>query len=226
MAKPNLFTKAAAVPAAPKKEKKSDKVELKTARLAQYAAVNALMKSLETIQATLKGDIEGQMVTYFKGVVVDTKKKPDSYRGIDGEASASLEFRKRSVRSILTDAECETLTNAKIPYGEDVKVTECFVINPKYSEDSALLEKVSGALSKIKDLPEDLIQHQAKVATRTVTDETIDGLCKDPILFAQLFNVVSVLAIKAKTNVKDAEKLFDEVKDLITEAKEEASEEV
>jgi hypothetical protein len=211
----NMFTKAkvAAKPAKPSKVK--DKPEVVVNGLADLAAVDALMKSLAAIKETLEADVKAQTLAHFKTQVAQTKKI-ENFRGVDDGASASCEFRKRSSASALNEAELDLLNRFKVPTGEKVIVEECFRVNPKYTGDSVLLEKISKAISKVKDVPEDFIELQEGVTKTVVTEETIATACKDSAVFDAVATVIGTLALKPKLDETDTAEIIETVKALIS----------
>lgn len=210
----NLFTKAkvAAKPAAPSKAK--DKAEVSIPGLADLAAVDALMKSLAAIKETLEFDVKSQTLDQFKSQVANTGKI-ENFRGVDDGASASCEFRKRSSASALNEAEIELLQRFKVPVGEKTIVEGCFRVNPKYSCDSKLLEKISNAISKVKGVPEDFIEMQEEVSKTIVTDESVAVACKDSKVFDAVATVIGTLALKPKLDETDTAEIIEKVKSLI-----------
>ena len=144
-----------------------------------------------------------------------SNKRPENFRGFEGSASASCEFRKRSIRSVLTEEEVGALEKDGIPVGSEVMVPSRFIINPEYMMDQALLQKISDAMRKVPGLPENFIVLQAEQSSRVVTDETVDKVCERGLI-TQHFDKVATMAIKAKLeNELDIEAVLDSVRELV-----------
>jgi hypothetical protein len=196
-----LFAKAKkTAPATAAKGKKDARQEININGLGDYAIVDAVVKGFTALQKTLAESVKDEMSDVFATQGEAIGKRPDNFKGIDNDntqASASCELRCRSSASALSDEEAEKLTELGIPFSEVVTQEDCFIINPAYFSDQAMLEKVSKALEKVKDLPEDFIMHQTKVSKKVVTEESMEAVFKKG-LAASLLSIVGTLAIKPK----------------------------
>lgn len=210
----NLFTNAKVAGKPAKAAKGKDKTEVVIEGIADLAAVDALMKSLSALKETLEGQVKERVLTEFKAQVAHGRKI-ENFRGVDDGASASCEFRKRSTASALTEPDMDLLNRWKVPFGKNVIVEECFRVNPKYTGDSELLEKISKAISKVKDVPEDFIELQAGVSKNVVTEETIATACKDSKVFDAVATVIGTLALKPKLEETDTAAIIEQVKSII-----------
>lgn len=211
----NLFTNAKVASKPAKSAKSKDKPEVEISGIADLAAVDALMKSLAAIKETLEADVKSQTLAHFKSQV-HSNGKIENFKGVDDGASASCEFRKRSTASALTEVDIDLLNRWNIPYGENVVVENCFRINPRYTCDSALLEKISKAISKVKDVPEDFIELQQGVSKNVVTEDTIASACKNPKAFDAVATVIGTLALKPKLDDTDTAAIIEKVKVIIS----------
>ena len=199
---------------APKTKKKSSAEEVAIEGLEDLAIVNAVIKQLETLQTTLKADVNVVMLDHFTTSGMVAKKKPANFSGVDTNASGSMQLRKRSARSVLSSADVELLDELGISYSESDD--SLYFINKKYAEDEKLLEKVSKALDKVPGIPTDFIE---ATPTRYVTTETsIDELFKNPKLKKDAVRnallVVGTLATRIKYEGDHAD-LMDKLNDLI-----------
>lgn len=210
----NLFATAKKAPAAAKPAKASEKKNVTIAGLTDLASVDALIKALESVKVTLEADVKAQVLVEFKRQVTETKDY-ENFRGVDTGASASCEFKKRSIASALTADDIDMLNKYNIPFGKNVSVESCFRINPKYTEDSKLLEQISNAISKVKGVPEDFIEFQNSVEKNVVTADTISVACKNPKAFDEVARVIGVLSLKPKVEETKMAKLLDNVKELL-----------
>jgi hypothetical protein len=213
MTKMNLFQTAQVVDTKKASKKKSDKVEVNMQGLEDYATVVSLMKNLEGIKSTLEGEIKSEMKSYF--TKNNNGSRPENFRGIEGNASASCEMRKRTATSALSETEISDLTADNIPVEKAVSTPERFVINPDFMNDQALLEKVSKALLSIKGLPENFIMMQPEVSKTVVSDETLDMICQKGLL-SKYFDAVTTMAIKPKLDKEmDIAKVISAAKTLL-----------
>jgi hypothetical protein len=145
----NLFDKAAASVGADKpKGKKKAKPTIEMADLHTYAALKAAQKTIETVLETLKEDINETALDQFI-----LNRNSSSFDGVDGDTSGSLQLRKRSSRSVLSEQEKLVLDELNID--TDKSADARFYINNKYADDAKLLNKVSKALEGI--VPEDFL---------------------------------------------------------------------
>lgn len=206
----SILSKATAFksPATKTKAKKVG-VEIEIEGLEDYALVDALLKTLEAVKDSYAENVKNQAREHFLEAA-ENGKRPENFRGLDGCAEASIELRKRSTRSVLSDDEVAILEAANVPYDTIEDVSEAFVINPKYLGDSALLARIE----KVKGLPEDFIQKQEKVSRRAVSDDTLTKIFANG-LAGELFDLVTTLAIKAKLNTPEDAKTLALVKKLL-----------
>lgn len=213
----NLFANAkAAAPAKPAKPaKKDEKQHIEIKGLHTVAAIDSLIKTLEGIKATAAADVKVAAMDKFVELGTESGKKPESFRGTDGDASASVELRKRGENSKLSPAEVELLTQHGVPVKEVVAVEERFVINPTYMSDSKFLEKVSRLLEG--KVPADFIQFQNKQSATVVADDTVDAVfaLKDKAT-RELIETVTLVALKPKLEVTDMNDLFAAVQKMVT----------
>lgn len=146
----NLFEKAKAAQPAKPKAKGKVKPEINVEDLRLYAALNAAQKTIETLVESLKESVNSQALEAF----LNSQKK-DSINGVDGDTNASLQLRKRTSRSVLSDQEQAVL--AELGIDIEKSADSRFYINNRYAEDMDLLGKVSAALEGI--VPDDFLGH-------------------------------------------------------------------
>ena len=156
-------------------------------------------------------------------------KKPESFTGKDGAASASVELRKRGTNSPLKEEEHALLLANGFAPTKQVVTQQLFAINPAYAGDAKLLEKVSGALGKIKDLPADFIVQQDEVSKMVVSEENVaeifaarPKLNKDT--FESLVRIVTTQALKPKLEETDFTVIMGEIAKLLTATESEVEE--
>lgn len=206
----SLFSNAKTIDAKPAAKKGSKKEEIQLAGIETIAQIDALTKILAAARATIEAETKSAAMDLF--VDMADGKRPENFRGVEGDASASVELRKRSTASALNEGEIQHLTSLGLKVEKAVAVQELFAINPAYAGDAKLLEKVSKALEKI--VPVDFIVKQEEKSKTVVTDETIDGAFAANDRTA--IEIVSVLALKPKLEVTNVDKLFATVQKLVT----------
>lgn len=211
-----LFAKAGKLekPKTPRAKKERDEVPM--AQLQSLCEIKALIQSLTATAATLETEIKDAGFEHF--MELETNTRPESFRGTDGLASASIEMRKRSTNSPLNEDEVKVLEAHKVTPHKQVITTGLFAINPAYAADQTLLAKVEKALAKV--VPEDFIVQQEEVAKLVVTDEMLDAAFKrraaEPKVARVLIELMTVMAIKPKLAAEyPMEKLIDNVKAIV-----------
>jgi len=145
-----MFAKAKETEVVKPKSKGKAKLRKDIAELHTYAAIQYAKKTLETVEATLKLDINEEAMAIFL-----SKGTAESFQGVDGDTTASIQLRKRSGRSVLSEQERLVLDDLGI--ATEKSNDSRFYINTKYSEDTDLLAKVSAALDGI--VPDDFLGH-------------------------------------------------------------------
>lgn len=215
----NVFDRAkskAPAQTAPSK-KKDEKAKVTIVGLLSFSALSIVHKSLGAIKNTQEADVKKRLISWFVTEGMRLKARPDNIEVVEGIASASGELKCRASNQPFSDDEKALLEKHKIPFETADKVVETFVINPAYIADQAMLEKVSKALSKIKDLPEDFIQHQSHKVS-IATPKSIDAVfALDNVeTVMELLPVVTTLAVgKATLATKEPNKAFELVEKLL-----------
>jgi hypothetical protein len=193
----DIFATAKKAGSTKKKGGKAEKERKAIPGLEVYSKLDALEKNIAALKevARLKVDILVRELFIDKALATGTK--PESFRGYEGTAEASVEYRKRSTASALNDVEKELLKTFNIPTEEVADRPETFIINPAYAKDNALLKKVGAALKKV-DLPEDFLQVQEATIKTVVTNETLAAVftTKKLEVVEALFSVVGLTAYK------------------------------
>lgn len=173
------FNAAPSVKEAPKK-KASTKEVVEMRHVEDVAVLDAAVTAILTVKDTYMADLKSAMNDHFIDTAVSKKSKPDSFTGVEGDATASCQLRLKSSRSILTDDEV-ALCEANGVHIETSEITpETFIFNPAYLGDAKLMAQIEAALAKIPGLPDDIIQHQAGKAIRISSDAAIEQACKLP----------------------------------------------
>jgi len=219
----NLFEKATKVPAKATGKAKTDKQEIAIAGIESLAQIKAMMANLEAVAKTLETDIKAAGFQEF--LDMETNVRPESFKGIDGLASASVEMRKRGTNSALNEDECSVLKQLGLSPFKQIVTTEMFGINPEFAKDKVLMTKVSKALEKI--VPEGFIVLQEEVSKMVVDDNLIDAAfkMKDADKRKVALEIVTTMALKPKLSADyDMSKLSADVDALLKPAAEEVVE--
>ena len=173
------------------------KVELEVAvtGIQTLAEIKAMIANLESAAKTVEGEIKN---TGFAELLA-FKEHTESFKGIDGLASASIEMRKRSTASTLTAEEVEILAKAGLTAKTQITVAEMYGVNPTYATDKKMLRQVSKALEGI--VPADFFIRQEEVSKPVVDDELLKAAfnmsrrakAREPIL-----RMLTTMALKVK----------------------------
>jgi adenosyl cobinamide kinase/adenosyl cobinamide phosphate guanylyltransferase len=210
----NLFGKAKAIEITKPAAKKDTKELVNLTGLEELAQIDAAIKALTSMKKTVEADVKAEAFDHFFDKVVETHKRPDNFRGVEGIATASIEFRKRSTTSPITEEEMPLFVDNKIPLETIVTVQKLFGINPAYANNDALLEKVSAALEGI--VPDDFIVVQEEVSKKVVSEEAMDAVFAAKRPNFELVKAISVMAIKPKLEKTDLPAIMEALSKMMT----------
>lgn len=209
----NLFTSAKTVAAKTSKAKKPTVPAVEVEGLENYAALDALEKAVKTLKETARATVNTASKEIFVDAGTKINAKPENFKGKEGNATASIELKKRSSASGLSDIEIEQLAKAGIPTEEVADRDETYIFNPAHLE---WLAKNGAAVSKalIKlGAPADIIQLQEASKKTVTTTESLDVLFTKPAkIVNELLTIVGTIAIKP--SFEDQDKAFDLVRKL------------
>jgi hypothetical protein len=208
----------APVVAAPTKASAKEKPSIILAGLRDYAELDAAIKALEAAKATIKTKVETAAMKQFVKVGTETGVCPDSFKGVEGDASASVELRKRSTASALSDDERKALEAAGITVHKAIAQQFHFGINTKYTNDKALLEKVEKALESI--VPADFIDKHAEVSKFVVDETALNGVfakakADSTVDYSTMIRSVTTFALKPKLEKTDIAAVMKNVTNLV-----------
>lgn len=210
----SLFKNAQKVADPAPKAKKSDKQEVHLDDLHTVAELDTLIKTLTALKGEYETKVKSAACDHFVAEAIRLGKRPENFRGTDGDASASIELRKRSSTAPLNEAEVTLLKGKGVKVEKKVIVQKLFGINPKYAEDEKMLDKVSKAIAKF--VPEDFIVVQEEKSAEIVSDETIESIFTNPKIVKDCIGTVTTLAIKPKLEKVDIDEIIQNVWDLIS----------
>jgi hypothetical protein len=198
---------------------KSKKVEAATVHidgLETLASLDAVIKALSALKDTVESEVKSRGEIEFIQRGMEKKSRPDNFKAFDGIASASVQLKKRSSASALSDAEVALLSEVGISVETNQEIVSTFVINPAYKDDQKLLSNVEKKLKGVKGIPEDFILMQEGKSKTVVPDGALDEVFKlDEDKVRALLPVVSTLAIRPSLADGDVTKAYDIIKDLL-----------
>src|SRR5271167_4489769 len=106
-----MFKKATSIKTTETKPKGKDKEQIVIKGLQDLALLNALIKQATAMQDTIKSTVTAAGFEKFASMAGNSTR-PSSFEGLDGVATASVEVRKRSTGSVLTEEEVKLLDEA------------------------------------------------------------------------------------------------------------------
>ncbi len=197
------FADAKTVPAKAPKSKKPEVEHVEVAGLEAVASLKVVIDSLKAIQDTMMSEVKDAMMSRFAATGIMTKKAPANFRGIEGDASASCELRRRAVTSPLTEDEITLCDAHGVPTEVVTDTVETYIINPEYLSDPAVMSAVEAALKKAKGIPSDLFMKQEAKSKTVVAEGCFDKLFAQKITKSDaeaMLAVIGVPAVKATLN--------------------------
>lgn len=206
------FANAGKIAAAPKAAAKKAKQTTEVRGVEELAMVSALAKNLEAIAATLSADVKAQALARFMEHIKEKGTKPESFRGTEGNASASLEFRKKAANHPLSPEQVEILRAHSIEPERVDDIPELYAINPKYAGNPELMDKAEQLLRGA--LPDDFIVLQEARSKFIVSDATLAAACAGK-LDAEVIQCVATLAVKPKLDIVNMPRILEFVSGLM-----------
>lgn len=184
---------------AKKPAKKDERPEITIPGIYNLAALDQVLADVKAVREDLEIEIKGLARAEFLRKGTATKCQPENFRGLEQGASASMEMRKRSTKSALSDEEKTLCDELGIEYEEREEVIETFVINPTYLADEkvmAALEKAVGEAVRQHRLPLDILQKQEGVKRTILVDNALATLfTKSKEVVEQALSFCCVMAV-------------------------------
>ncbi len=210
----SLLSKAKSLPSAKTAAAKPKRTEIQIAQLQQLSEIAALMGTLKATYTTIEAEVKAAGFDEF--IAMAGSIAPDSFRGIDGMASASVEMRKRGTNSPLNEEEIKTLRALEIEPFEQTVQTELYAIDPKYAGDPVLMAKLEKAAGKF--LPDDFFVKQDGITKFVVNEAMINKAFE--LKNRAALTICSTMALKPTLNEEyPMANLFDNVKEIIQPSK-------
>lgn len=202
----SMFANAPVAADKPKSKAKKSTDFVETPGLELYAALCAVKKNVEAQISVVRTGIDDVAMERFVAEGMRKGANPESYKGSEGSATASIQLRCRSSASGLSEEEQEICEENNIPLDENVAREETFIFNPIYADlsdddNAEMFRKVEAALEGL-GLPADFIQRQTAVKKVVATEASIDAVfkLKDADKVAALLPLVTVQAMRPSLN--------------------------
>lgn len=203
----------------PTRAKKGEKPTEPMKGIRVVAILDGLIKALGSLKETFDGEVKASALDMFVKAGSESHKRPENFKASEGDATASIEMRKRSTASALNDGEAEMLDNESIPYDTLTVAPKLYAINPKYAGDEVLMKRIETALTKAlkgTDIPaDDLFVVQEEVTKRVVSEKTLDAVFSAETVSSDIVSICTVLAIKPKVENFNVVAALKEIKDLL-----------
>lgn len=197
----NIFNNAPAAPAATPKKKNGKKVKDEV-DLGRDMDRLAALKLVEAAVGQMATQLHGEMRERVRGIFTDemdeSHRRPESFRGVGREASASCELRKVPSTTVLDDITAQRLKKLGIDPAEEITVPERFVINPAILEDPATMKILAQAIAnepRLKDVQ--VIQKQQEVKKVSAPDDVLEQLAASRISKRELSELLEKVAVVA-----------------------------
>jgi len=199
-----------------KKSKDKEEVELGV-DLDVYAALKVLTDNLATLAATYEENVKNNVIGIFTKSIIETGKRPESFRGTGKVSEASCEIRNKASNYDLGDETVKVLTDNNIPFEQITEQEEVYAFNPAVLADPAVRDALNRAIQndpvlKGKSI---VVHHPAKVR-RVVADNTIAEIAKvkDPAQAESILRRVCNFAVgKCKLGENTMEAALDVLKE-------------
>lgn len=180
--------------------------------LQHYAAFVAVEKGIAALKESDAAAIKSELEQQFIEAGCDMGRTPENFHGIEGLATASLQLRRKTIKSPLDAMQVRAMAAHKVPVKH---IAATFQIAEKYMDDMAILDKLNKALSKA-GLPEDLFEQNSE-ERYVVTDETIDAIFKKGVKVAQkLLPMAAIVTVSTQWNGSFSQALDETYNELDT----------
>lgn len=167
----------------------------------EYAALCALIDNLVSIKET-KGKILNDIAQEeFIKEGIFQEGAPDSFNSDYENSSVNFQLKKRSTRSVLNQEEIDILTKAGITTEKIETRVETYIINPKYKNNTKILNKVVKTLTNVKGIPDDLFLKQESDSQYVVGKDVLNEIFEKKranSTYKKLLDIASIQAIVSK----------------------------
>lgn len=186
-----------------------DAPTLTISALTLYAALHYIFNQIDSDMKGEAGNpIRETMMDHFVTTGIARGATPKNPKGVDGQSKvdASLQLRRKSSQTALTEEQCATLDGLKIPYETVTLAPHTLRIRPDvFESDKATLNKMIDCLVK-NGFDESMFETQLPNVKCCVTDDTISALFRtanaaaalpkgqNPLLPARVREILEFLA--------------------------------
>jgi hypothetical protein len=178
---PNLFDTAKVINAGITKTGKGKKAtSVQITGLQDLVMLDGVRDAINVLINEKILEINAQVREIFIVEGCAQKTRPANFSGVDGEATASMQLKKRSEASLLTPQQIAILKRAGIPLSVITDVRELFIINPDMADDQNILAAAHAALHDAPGVPRGFIMKQEGSQRTVVTDSSILALFQKP----------------------------------------------
>jgi hypothetical protein len=179
---------------------KPDLVEMPGLRL--LAAIVEGGKTVEAVKLIRLGPLQQALLKRMAELGRDGTV-PANYQGIEGEATASCQLRRKGSNQPLAPDQVQVLREAGVSVELHVVTPRTFIVNPAYVDDADMI-KLAGDVLGQAGLPDDFIQQQEAVAWDVVGESALEDIFrlhgKDPPRARMLLEVAAIPVVVAKWN--------------------------
>lgn len=158
------------------KSKKDDAPRVPMAQVESLAALEFEIAALTTLRDSIKAEIKQTAYVHWIDGGCEIGRKPANFKATENGAEASCELRIKPSNRKLEEQVVTLMENSGLPVAKCVLVEKTIRVNPIYSEDDKLMNRVWDAVQKIKGLPDNFWQLQDESSYPYVAPNAIDKL--------------------------------------------------
>lgn len=177
-----------------KKGKQRDEVEIEG--LKKVAALKLVADQIKNEADMRAEEVKAKAIEHYVDLMVETGRKPESFVGVEDNASASCEIRKRGSNLSISEETAQKLVASGVSVEKKIKVEQRLVINPNLGNDELVkIKKVLDSNAETKNMQ--IVMVQPEEFTYVTTENTIDELAstRQRELIAELVEAVASFAV-------------------------------
>jgi hypothetical protein len=199
----NAFAGLNAAPSKPATKKSGAKATVNIEGLKALAALDTMIKALEAAKSLFDTSIkDGPMTDFFVEQGRALKRAPESFTGVEDEATASCQFKAKGSNTTLPDEVAERFDALKVRYETVHDVPATAMINPAHAADEKLAAKLIKFIQKNDEYPADYLVIQEGRSRKVATEDSmvdVFSLAREEDT-RELLKMVGTLAIRPKFN--------------------------
>lgn len=193
---------------------KRERAEVKIKHLQEFVDLSLYVKDVNRMKDQIEARIKDTIIENF--IELSDGELPIPIDAYEYKANATIECKKRSIASELTDVDMEILEKHGVIVEPTTISSQKFIINPEYMSNSDMLEKVAKLLMST-EIPKDFIQIKPAVKKYIVTDDLFEKCFKERRP-APVIKVISSIGIRVKAKVLDFTKISERIKKVLMKA--------